>query len=89
MVDRSIVKYDDRAQLLTGHADWRRRRRHQQVLFGAGPVALGYPDRALRLSRETLMLAREINHSFSLEYALHHSAWFISTAASGGNRSRW
>jgi predicted ATPase len=36
---------------------------------------LGYPDRALQLSRETIALARTIGHPFSLEYALHHASW--------------
>jgi predicted ATPase/energy-coupling factor transporter ATP-binding protein EcfA2 len=36
---------------------------------------LGFPDQALRLSRDTLELARSINHPFSLAYALHHSGW--------------
>jgi len=36
---------------------------------------LGFSDRAHRLGDETLALAREIHHPFSLEYALHHAAW--------------
>jgi tetratricopeptide (TPR) repeat protein len=36
---------------------------------------LGYPDRALQLSRETIALARTLSHPFSLEYALHHASW--------------
>jgi len=36
---------------------------------------LGYPDRALQLSREAIELARTIGHLFSLEYALHHAGW--------------
>jgi serine phosphatase RsbU (regulator of sigma subunit) len=36
---------------------------------------LGFPDGAQRLGSETLALAREIHHPFSLEYALHHAAW--------------
>lgn len=36
---------------------------------------LGFPDQALQLNRETLELARSINHPFSLEYALHHTGW--------------
>lgn len=36
---------------------------------------LGHPDQALKVNRETLQLAREIGHPFSLAYALHHTAW--------------
>jgi predicted ATPase len=36
---------------------------------------LGFPDKALRLNDEMLELARTINQPFSLEYALHHTAW--------------
>ncbi|MBV8274092.1 MAG: AAA family ATPase, partial [Verrucomicrobia bacterium] len=36
---------------------------------------LGLADQALELSRQTVELARTIDHLFSLEYALHHSGW--------------
>ena len=36
---------------------------------------LGYPQRALQLSRETIALARTIGHPFTMEYALHHAGW--------------
>jgi predicted ATPase/class 3 adenylate cyclase len=36
---------------------------------------LGYPDYALRRSREALALARELSHPFSLGFALYYSAW--------------
>lgn len=36
---------------------------------------LGYPHRALQLSRETIALARTIGHPFTMEYALHHASW--------------
>ena len=36
---------------------------------------LGFADQALELSRQTVELARSIDHVFSLEYALHHSGW--------------
>jgi predicted ATPase len=38
---------------------------------------LGFPDQALRVNDEMLELARSIQHPFSLEYALHHSAWLF------------
>ena len=33
---------------------------------------LGYPDQALKVGRETIELARTIDHPFSLAYALHY-----------------
>ena len=36
---------------------------------------LGYPEQALRASRETRGLARSIGHPFSLAYAQHHTSW--------------
>ena len=36
---------------------------------------LGYPEQALRVSQETLKLARAIRHPFSLAYAQHHTSW--------------
>jgi serine/threonine protein kinase/class 3 adenylate cyclase/predicted ATPase len=36
---------------------------------------MGYPQRALDLSRETLTLARSLKDPFSLCYALHHAGW--------------
>jgi serine phosphatase RsbU (regulator of sigma subunit)/predicted ATPase len=36
---------------------------------------LGFPDQALQLNAEMLDLARTINQPFTLEYALHHTAW--------------
>ena len=74
--DRSIAQYDDRART----AYWATLIGEDAGVTNRCYLALalwhlGYPDRALQLSRETLALAREINHSFSLAYALHHSAW--------------
>ena len=36
---------------------------------------LGYPEQAVRVSQETLKLARSIDHPFSLAYAQHHTSW--------------
>ena len=36
---------------------------------------LGYPDQALRWCEETVALARQIGHPFSLDYSLHHCGW--------------
>lgn len=74
--DLSIAKYDDRART----AYWATLIGEDAGVTNRCYLALslwhlGYPDRALQLSRETVALAREINHPFSLEYALHHSGW--------------
>ena len=75
--ERSIAKYDDRSRT----AYWATLIGEDAGVTNRCYLALalwhlGYPDRALQLNRETLTLAREINHSFSLAYALHHySAW--------------
>jgi serine phosphatase RsbU (regulator of sigma subunit) len=56
---------------------------------------LGFPDQALQLNEEMLELARTINQPFSLEYALHHTAWLhqhcrlgIQTEAAGQEQIR-
>ena len=36
---------------------------------------LGYPEQALRASRQTAELARSIAHPFSVAYAQHHTSW--------------
>ena len=36
---------------------------------------LGFSDQALSVNREMVRLAREIDHPFSLAYALHHTCW--------------
>ena len=41
----------------------------------------------LRTARP-LTLAREINHSFSLEYALHHSAWLASALPASARKPK-
>lgn len=47
-------------------------------LFYAAVVKwhLGYPDQAVRRRDQALALARELNHPFSLAYALFYAAWF-------------
>jgi predicted ATPase len=43
--------------------------------FGAWTLwALGYPDQALRMSREAVSLAQELGHPLSLAFALHFAA---------------
>lgn len=36
---------------------------------------LGYPEQAIERSRQTIELARTLNHPFSLAYALCHASW--------------
>jgi class 3 adenylate cyclase/predicted ATPase len=45
--------------------------------------SLGYPDRALQRSRSAIALARDLNHPFSLCYALHFAAWLHQFARLG------
>jgi serine phosphatase RsbU (regulator of sigma subunit) len=73
---RSIADYDDRART----AYWAALIGEDAGVTNRCYLALawwhlGYADRALELNREMLALAREINHPFSLEYALHHTGW--------------
>ena len=56
---------------------------------------LGFPDKAEQLNGEMLKLARSINQPFSLEYALHHTAWLyqhcrlgVQTQAAGDEQIR-
>src|SRR5262249_55035085 len=36
---------------------------------------LGYPEQALKACEQTVALARDVAHPFSLAYAYHHAAW--------------
>jgi class 3 adenylate cyclase/predicted ATPase len=38
---------------------------------------LGLADQALKMNQEMLVLARSIDHPFSLAYALHHTSWLF------------
>jgi predicted ATPase len=44
---------------------------------------LGYPDQALKVNREMRQLARDIDHPFSLAYALHHTGWLCQCCRLG------
>ncbi len=46
---------------------------------------LGYPDHALELARETMALARNIDHPFSVEYSLHHAGWLFQLCRLGAD----
>lgn len=81
---RSIADYDDRART----AYW-------ATMIGEDSgvtcrcylmLALwhrGFPDRAQALAAETIALAREINHPFSIAYALHHAGWLYQLCRDG------
>ena len=73
---RALANYDDRART----AYWAARTGEDSGVAHRCYLALaswhlGFPDRALALSREALALARSLRHPFSLEYALHHTCW--------------
>jgi serine/threonine protein kinase/predicted ATPase len=44
---------------------------------------LGFPDRALEINRDMRRLAREIDHPFSVAYALHHTGWLCQLSRIG------
>jgi predicted ATPase len=48
---------------------------------------LGFPDQALRLSEESVALARTIAHPYSLAYALHHMGWLYLQGRLGAKLS--
>ena len=93
---RSIADYDDRART----AYWAALIGEDAGVTNRCYLALalwhlGYPDRALALNREMVALARELNHPFSLEYALHHTGWLhqhcrlgVPTQAAGEEQMR-
>ena len=72
----AVAQYDDRDRtrswaVHTGHNAGITHRSNLAVCLWH----LGYPDQALEVNRAMVQLAREINHPFSLAYALHHTAW--------------
>jgi len=74
--ERALAQYDDRERTRVWAA---------QVGEDAGVThrcylaltlwQLGYPEKALKVSREMLDLARTIEHPYSFAYALHHTSW--------------
>jgi class 3 adenylate cyclase/tetratricopeptide (TPR) repeat protein len=73
---KAVAEYDDRERTRM----WAAHTSHDAGVTCRSNLAvslwhLGYPDQALKLSRETCELARAIGHPFSLAYALHHTAW--------------
>jgi predicted ATPase/energy-coupling factor transporter ATP-binding protein EcfA2 len=73
---RAIAEFDDRERT----AFWAARLGEDAGVTHRCYLALalwhlGFADQALQLNRETLELARGLNHPFSLEYGLHHTGW--------------
>src|SRR4029079_17810589 len=74
--ERALAHYDDRertrlwAAQVGEHAGVTHRCYLALTLW-----QLGFPDQALKVSREMLELARSIEHPFSLAYAQHHTSW--------------
>ena len=74
----AVAKYDDRERTrqwskYTGHDAGVTHRSNLAVTLWL----LGYPDQALKANQEMRRLAREIDHPFTLAYALHHTAWLF------------
>jgi tetratricopeptide (TPR) repeat protein len=70
--ERALSKYEDRARC----AYWLRYTGEDagvahRALYSLALFHLGFPDRALRLGREAIELGRQIQHPFSVCFALH------------------
>jgi serine/threonine protein kinase/predicted ATPase len=75
-LENALAKYDDRERTkfwtaYTGHDGGITHRCYLALSLWH----LGYPDRALKLARETCELARTIGHPFSLEHAVDFAAF--------------
>ena len=72
----AVAEYDDRERTKF----WAAHTSHNAGITCRANLAvclwhLGFPDQALKANREMRQLAREIDHPYSLGYALHHTAW--------------
>jgi class 3 adenylate cyclase/tetratricopeptide (TPR) repeat protein len=72
----AVADYDDRerTKLWAAHTSHNAGITHRANL-AVSLWHLGYPDQAVEANRQMLDLARAIGHSYSLAYALHHTAW--------------
>ncbi len=94
--DHALVNYDNRARTAywateTGEDSGVTHRCYLALAFWH----LGFPDRARAMNLEADELARSLHHPFSLEYALHHTAWLyqhcrlgVRTQAAGEEQMR-
>jgi predicted ATPase len=73
---RALADYDDRDRIDVWRAHTgedsgvAHRAYHALALWH-----LGFPDQAAAMSRETVALARDVGHQFTLAFALEHAAW--------------
>ena len=72
----AIAEYDDRERTRI----WAARTSHNAGVTHRSNLALslwhlGFPDQSRTVNLEMRRLAREINHPYSLAYALHHTCW--------------
>lgn len=93
---RALANYDDRERT----ALWAARTGENSGVAHRCYLALatwhlGAPERAIAINHEAQELARSLDHPFSLEYALHHTAWLrqhlrlgAKTQAAGDEESR-
>ena len=74
----AIAQFDDREQcrLWTAYTGQNSGVTHRCYLALA-LWHLGYPDQALAMSGEAIAHGREVQHPFSLCYALHHAGWLF------------
>ncbi|HEV3260299.1 MAG TPA: hypothetical protein VG013_25820, partial [Gemmataceae bacterium] len=80
----AVAEYDDRERTKC----WAAHTSHNAGVTHRSNLAvalwhLGYPDQALKVNRDTRQLARDIDHPFSLAYALHHTGWFYQNCRLG------
>lgn len=50
---------------------------HMRTYLIVALFHLGYPEQALKLNDETIAMARQIGHPFSLAHALHFTGWLL------------
>ncbi len=76
--ERAITEFDNRelCALWTAYTGQHSGATHRCYLALA-LWHLGFPDQALAMSREAIARAREVQHPFSLCYALHHAGWLF------------
>jgi predicted ATPase len=83
-LENALARYDDRERTkfwtaYTGHDGGITHRCYLALTLWH----LGYPDRALKLARETCELARTIDHPFSLEHAVDFAAFLSHSCRLG------
>jgi predicted ATPase len=76
LCEEAIAHYEDLEQcrIWSGHTG-QNSALHHRCYLSLSLWHLGYPEQALKLNEETITLARQIAHPFSLAHALHFTGW--------------